>query len=136
MNGEDDILLTLLLQGDKGLTSMKNPEPRLIVVANAAFALYNMRQERNLHLPRLGANMFPVFYEVIVAAALGEAVQTGTFSNIKTPVLCYIPALPCKNSEGCKEIIGYGAYNEGVDTAHSTTSIITLWAILSLTASS
>lgn len=47
----DDNQILLLLQEDKRLTSMNDPEPQVIAKAIAAFALNNRKQERELNLP-------------------------------------------------------------------------------------
>jgi len=46
----------------------------------------------------------PIFYKITVTAALSQAVQTGTFPGIETRVLCYIPVLPHRNSEGMRPL--------------------------------
>jgi len=46
----DDDEILLLLQEDKRLTSMKDPEPQIIAETIAAFATNNMRRERHLNL--------------------------------------------------------------------------------------
>ncbi|KAH9025961.1 hypothetical protein EDB85DRAFT_2277127 [Lactarius pseudohatsudake] len=101
----DDNEILLLLQEDKILTSMKDPEPQIIAEA-AAFALNNRKRERDLNLPPCNSNMFPcismagtmpVFYKITVTAALSKAVQTGTYPETETRVLRYIPALPLPN---------------------------------------
>jgi len=105
----DDDEILLLLQEDKRLTSMKDPEPQIIAEAIAAFATNNMRWDRHLNLQPRDTIMFPaltlvsttpVFYKVTVTLALSKAVQTGTYPEIETRVFRYIPALPCRNSEG------------------------------------
>ena len=87
----DDNEILLLLQVDENLTSMKDPEPQIIAEAIAAFALNNQKRECDLYLPLCDSIMFPY---------LTIAVQTGTFPEIETHFFCYIPALPCRNSEG------------------------------------
>ena len=103
----DEILL--LLQEDKRLISMKDPEPPVIAEAIAAFAMNNMTRERRLNLQPRDSITFPAltmvgttpaFYKVTVTSALSKAVQTGTYPEIETRVLRYIPALPRRNSEG------------------------------------
>ncbi|KAH9047120.1 hypothetical protein EDB84DRAFT_1673734 [Lactarius hengduanensis] len=109
----DDNEILLLLQEDKILTSMKDPEPQVIAEAIAAFALNNRKRERDLNLPPCNSNMFPcitmagttpVFYKITVTAALSKAVQTGTYPETETRVLRYIPALPHKNSDGMRPL--------------------------------
>ncbi|KAI0269476.1 hypothetical protein BGY98DRAFT_1014873 [Russula aff. rugulosa BPL654] len=109
----DDNEIQLLLQDDKRLTSMNDPEPQVIAEAIAAFALNNRKRERDLHLPLRNSIMFPcitlvetspIFYKITVTAALSQAVQTGTFPEIETHVLRYIPALPRGNSEGMRPL--------------------------------
>ena len=109
----DDDEILLLLQEDKRLTSMKDPEPQVIAEAIAAFALNNRKRERNLNLPPRDTIMFPaltmvgttpIFYKVTVTAALSRAVQTGTYPEIESRVLRYIPTLPRRNSEGMRPL--------------------------------
>jgi hypothetical protein len=109
----DDNEILLLLQEDKRLTSMKDPEPQVIAEAIAAFALNNRKRERDLNLPLCNSIMFPcltmvctspIFYKITVTAALSKAVQTGSFPERETRVLRYIPALPRRNSEGMRPL--------------------------------
>jgi hypothetical protein len=109
----DDDEILLLLQEDKRLTSMKDPEPQVIAEAIAAFALNNRKREHNLNLPPRNAIMFPsltmvgttpIFYKITVTAALSKAVQMGTYPEGETRVLRYIPALPRRNSEGMRPL--------------------------------
>ena len=109
----DDNEILLLLQEDKKLTSMKDPEPQVIAEAIAAFALNNRKRERDLNLPSCKSIMFPcltmvgttpVFYKITITAALSKAVQTGTYPEAETRVLRYIPALPRRNSEGMRPL--------------------------------
>ncbi|KAH9047116.1 hypothetical protein EDB84DRAFT_1462794 [Lactarius hengduanensis] len=109
----DDNEILLLLQEDKILTSMKDPEPQVIAEAIAAFALNNRKRERDLNLPPCNTIMFPcitmagttpVFYKTTITAALSKAVQTGTYPETETRVLRYIPALPHRNSEGMRPL--------------------------------
>ena len=44
----------------------------------------------------------PIFYKITVTAALSKAIQTGSFPEIETFVLRYIPALSSRNSEGMR----------------------------------
>ncbi|KAF8147671.1 hypothetical protein B0H34DRAFT_738734 [Crassisporium funariophilum] len=108
---DDEILL--LLQDDKRLTSMKDPEPQVIAGAIAAFAKNNMTRERHLNLQPRDAITFPAltmigttpaFYKITVTSALSKAVQTGTYPELETRVHRYIPALPRKNSEGMRPL--------------------------------
>jgi len=109
----DDDEILLLLQEDKRLTSMKDPEPQIIAEAIAAFATNNMRRDRHLNLQPRDTIMFPAltmvgttpaFYKVTVTLAFSKAVQTGTYPEIETRVFRYIPALPCRNSEGMRPL--------------------------------
>ena len=109
----DDNEILLLLQEDKRLTSMKDPEPQVIAEAIAAFALNNRKRERDLNLPPCNSIMFPcltmvgttpVFYKITITAALSKAIQTGTYPETGTHVLCYIPALPRRSSEGMRPL--------------------------------
>jgi hypothetical protein len=106
----DDNEILLLLQEDK---SMKDPEPQVIAEAIAAFALNNRKRERDLHLPLRNSIMLPcltmastspIFYKITVTTALSKAVQTGSFPEIETRVLRYIPDLPRRNSEGMRPL--------------------------------
>lgn len=110
---DDDEILLLLLQEDKRLTSMKDPEPQVIAEAIAAFALNNRKRERNLDLPPRDTVIFPaltmvgtmpMFYKITVTRALSKAVRTGTYPEIGTRVLRYIPTLPRRNSEGMRPL--------------------------------
>jgi hypothetical protein len=107
------LLLLLLLQKDKSLTSMKDPEPQVIAGAIAAFALNNRKREHDLNPPLCNSIMFPcltmvgtspIFYKITVTAALSKAVQAGSFPEIETRVLRYIPALPRRNSKGMRPL--------------------------------
>ncbi|KAH8989151.1 hypothetical protein EDB86DRAFT_1927186 [Lactarius hatsudake] len=109
----DDNEILLLLQEDKGLTNMTDPEPQVIAGAIAAFALNNRKRERQLNLPPHDSIMFPcltmvgtspIFYKVTVTAALSKAVQSGTYDWEGTFVFRYIPALPRGNSEGMRPL--------------------------------
>ena len=109
----DDNEILLLLQEDKRLTSMKDPEPQLIAEAIAAFALNNRKRERDLNLPPCNSIMFPcltmvgtapIFYKITVTTALSRAVQTGAFPEIETRVLRFVPALPRRHSEGMRPL--------------------------------
>ena len=103
---EDEILP--LLQEDKRLTSMNDPEPQVIADAIAAFAMNNGTRERRLNLQPRDVITFPaltttpVFYKVTVTSALSKAVQTGVYPEIETRVFRYIPALPRRSSEGMR----------------------------------
>ncbi|KAH8992726.1 hypothetical protein EDB92DRAFT_1945134 [Lactarius akahatsu] len=96
----DDNEILLLLQEDKILTSMEDPEPQIIAEAIAAFALNNRKRERDPNLPLCNSIMFPcitmagtmpVFYKITITAALSK---TGTYSETETRVLRYSSALP------------------------------------------
>ncbi|KAI9461140.1 hypothetical protein HD554DRAFT_2028417 [Boletus coccyginus] len=109
----DDNEILLLLQEDKWLTSMEDSEPHVIAGAIAAFALNNRKRERDLHLPLRNSVTFPcltlvgtspIFYKITASAVLSQAVQTGTFPEVETRVLCYIPVLPRRNSEGMRSL--------------------------------
>jgi hypothetical protein len=109
----DDDEILLLLQEDKRLTSMKDPEPQVIAEAIAAFAMNNMTRERRLNLQPRDSITFPAltmvgttpaFYKVTVTSALSKAVQTGTYLETETRVLRYIPALPRRSSEGMRPL--------------------------------
>ncbi|KAM6494302.1 hypothetical protein JOM56_010663 [Amanita muscaria] len=110
---DNEILLLLLLQEGRRLTSMKDLEPQVIAEAIAAFTLNNRKRERDLNLPPCDSIMFPcltmigttpVFYKITITAALSKAVQTGTYPETETRVLRYIPALPHRNSEGMRPL--------------------------------
>jgi hypothetical protein len=109
----DDYEILLLLQDDKRLTSIKDPEPQVIAEAIAAFAMNNMSRERMLNLRPRDAITFPAitmagttpaFYKVTVTAALCKAVETGTYPKIETRVFRYIPTLPRRNSDGMRPL--------------------------------
>ena len=55
----DDNEILLLLQENKRLTSMVDPEPQIIAEAIAAFALNNRKRECDLHLPLRNSITFP-----------------------------------------------------------------------------
>jgi hypothetical protein len=78
------------------LTSMKDPEPYIVAEAIGAFALNNRIRELELNLPCCKSITFPcltmvgttpIFYKIIVTAALSQAVQTGAYPEIETRVL-------------------------------------------------
>jgi hypothetical protein len=109
----DDNEILLLLQEDKKLTSMKDPEPQVIASAIAAFALNNRKRERELNLPARGTITFPaftmigtspIFYKVTITATLSRAVQNGTYPGVETRVLRYIPTLPHRNGDGMRPL--------------------------------
>jgi len=76
------------VQEDKGLTSVKDPEPQVIAEAIAAFALNNKVRQDSLGLPPLSSITFPTitmvgtnpnFYKITVTAELSAAVQQGAY---------------------------------------------------------
>ena len=108
----DDNQILFLLQEDKRLTSMNDPEPQVIAKAIAAFALNNRKQERKLNppcdsimLPCLTmVGTMPIIYKVTVTATPSNAVQTGAYPEIETRVFRHIPGLPLRNSEGMRPL--------------------------------
>ncbi|KAH8978016.1 hypothetical protein EDB92DRAFT_1937702 [Lactarius akahatsu] len=94
----DDNEILLLLQEDKILTSMEDPEPQIIAEAIAAFALNNRKRERDPNLPLCNSIMFPcitmagtmpVFYKITITAALSK---TGTYSETETRGMRPLPS--------------------------------------------
>ncbi|KAH8995326.1 hypothetical protein EDB92DRAFT_1970486 [Lactarius akahatsu] len=83
----DDNEILLLLQEDKRLSNMIDPEPQ-----NANLTCLTM------------VGTTPIFYKITVTASLSKAVQTGTYPETETHVLRYVPALPRRNSEGMRPL--------------------------------
>ena len=83
----DDNEVLLLVQEDKRLLSLKDPEPQVIAEAIAAYAVNNKVRIAFLNLAPLttvtppaitmiGTN--PIFYKITITAELSTAVQPGT----------------------------------------------------------
>ncbi|KAF8508943.1 hypothetical protein BU17DRAFT_56480 [Hysterangium stoloniferum] len=108
---DDEILL--LVQDDKRLFSLKDPEPQVIAEAIAAYALNNKIRKDSLNLPKLPAITFPAitmvgtnpnFYKITVTSELSRAVQQGQYPTAQTQVLKYIPELPKRHSLGMRPL--------------------------------
>lgn len=109
----DDNEVLLLVQEDKRLLSLKDPEPQVVAEAIAAYALNNKVRVTSLNLPPLptvtlpaitmvGTN--PIFYKITVTAELSTAVQQGTYPPTETRVFRYIPVLPRRHSLGMRPL--------------------------------
>ncbi|KAF8548862.1 hypothetical protein OG21DRAFT_1500752 [Imleria badia] len=99
-----------LVQTAKG---HKNPEPRLIAEAIAAYQQHNIIRETELHLPILNEITFPgithvgtvpTFYKIKVTAKLNDAVVGGTFPTTPAVVYRHTPQLPHGNREGMNSL--------------------------------
>ncbi|KAF8553244.1 hypothetical protein OG21DRAFT_1270405 [Imleria badia] len=91
----------------------KNPEPRLIAEAIAAYQENKIIRETELHLPTLNEITFPgithvgtvpTFYKIKVTAELNDAVVDGTFRATPTVVYRHTPQLPHSNREGMNSL--------------------------------
>jgi len=109
----DDNEVLLLVQEDKRLLSLKDPEPQVVAEAIAAYALNNKVRVTSLNLPPLPAVTLPaitmvgtnpIFYKITVTAELSTAVQQGTYPTTETRVLRYIPVLPRRHSLGMRPL--------------------------------
>ena len=109
----DENNILLLVQEDKRLDNVVDPEPHLIAEAIAAYQRNNRTRQRELHLPILEEIMFPAitlvgtfptFYKIKVTAMLNDAVVTGRYPAVETIVFRHIPRLPRRNSEGMKPL--------------------------------
>jgi hypothetical protein len=109
----DDNEVLLLLQEDKRLLSLRDPEPQVVAEAIAAYAMNNKVREASLGLPPLASVTFPaitmigtnpIFYKITVTAELSAAVQQGTYPAMETRVLRYIPVLPRRRSLGMRPL--------------------------------
>lgn len=110
---DEDGMIMLLLQEDKRLTNMNDPEAQVIAAAIATYAFNNRKRERDLNLPGHKAIILPcltmtgstpVFYQILISGSLLKAVQTGTYPETETRVHRFIPALPRGNSEGMRPL--------------------------------
>jgi hypothetical protein len=109
----DDNEVLLLVQEDKRLLSVKDPEPQVIAEAIAAYAVNNKVRVGSLNLAPLTAVTLPaitmigtnpIFYKITVTAELSTAVQQGTYPVTETRVLRYIPVLPRRQSLGMRPL--------------------------------
>jgi hypothetical protein len=109
----DDDEVLLLVQEDKRLLSLKDPEPQVIAGAIAAFSVNNKVRVTSLNLAPLVTTTFPaitmvgtnpIFYKITVTAQLSTAVQQGTYPVNETRVLRYIPILPRRQSLGMRPL--------------------------------
>ncbi|KAF8240065.1 hypothetical protein L208DRAFT_1352965 [Tricholoma matsutake] len=109
----DDNEVLLLVQEDKRLLSLKDPEPQVVAEAIAAYALNNKVRVTSLNLPSLPAITLPaitmigtnpIFYKITVTAELSSAVQQGTYPTTETRVFRYIPVLPRRHSLGMRPL--------------------------------
>ena len=111
----------LLVQEDKWLGNLEDPEPQLIAEAIAAYQRNNFVRDRVLHIPTLDEITFPcitlvetslTFYKIKVTE-LSNAVMGGTFPANAVVVHRHTPRLPCRNSEGMTPI-GESHYHSSV----------------------
>ena len=109
----DDNEILLLVQEDKRLLSLKDPEPQVIAEAIAAFAVNNKVQVESQHLLPLATATFPaiimvgtypIFYKIIVTAELSTAVLQGMYPANETRVFKYNPVLPRRQSLGMRPL--------------------------------
>lgn len=109
----DDNEILLLVQEDKRLTSLKDPEAQVIAEAIAAFAVNNKVRVTSLNLAPLAVATIPaitmvgtnpIFYKITVTAELSKAVQQGRYPETETRVLRYIPGLPRRQSLGMRPL--------------------------------
>jgi hypothetical protein len=93
----NDNEVLLLVQGDKRLLSLKDPEPQVVAEAIAAYALNNKVRVTALNLLPLAAVTLPaitmvgtnpIFYKITVTAQLSTAVQQGTYPATETIYPC------------------------------------------------
>ena len=104
--------LLLLLQEDKRLISTKDPEAQVIAEAIAAFqennkiriANYKEQLDKMLIPCITMVGTFPRFYLVPITKELNRNIMHGTFPENETIVLCHIPRVPRRVSDGMKPI--------------------------------
>jgi hypothetical protein len=110
---DEDGMIMLLLQEDKRLTNMNDPEAQVIAAAIATYAFNNRKRERDLNIPvhqtitlpcLTMTGSMPVFYKIPITGSLLKAVQTGTYPKTETRVHRFTPALPRRNSEGMRPL--------------------------------
>ena len=109
----DDHEVLLLVQEDKRVFSLKDPEPQVVAEAIAAYTLNNNVRVTSLNLPPLASTTIPaitmvgtnpIFYKITVTAELSTSVQQGTYPATETRVLRYIPVLPRRYSLGMRPL--------------------------------
>ncbi|KAI9567120.1 hypothetical protein HD554DRAFT_1026621 [Boletus coccyginus] len=103
---DDEIIL--LVQEDKNITSVKNPQPQVIAEAIAAFG-ENAWMRQIHHLPPTKSTIFPAitmtgstltFYKIPVTDELSSAVRDGVYPATQTRVLQFAPVLPRQDIAG------------------------------------
>jgi len=106
----DEILL--LIQEDKKLGNLKDPEPQVIAEAIATFQ-QNNRVRENMGMNVLTEMLipcitmigtYPTFYLVPVTDELNNCIITGMYPKLKTVVKRYLPIIPRRTSDGMKPI--------------------------------
>ncbi|OBZ77655.1 hypothetical protein A0H81_02782 [Grifola frondosa] len=104
-----DNIIYLLVQHDRGIEDLSDPEPPLIAAALTAYQRNNNTRVRELRLPALDeitfpgitlVGTFPTFYKIRVTAALNTAVICADYPLTATIVDRYIPRIPHDQSEG------------------------------------
>jgi len=102
----------LLMQEDKRLISIRDPEPQVIAEAIAAFQ-ENNKIRRNNNIQKLDemiipcitmVGTFPRFYLVPVTKELSDCVIDAQYPPNITTILSYIPKIPRRVSDGMKPI--------------------------------
>ncbi|KAF8343594.1 hypothetical protein F5887DRAFT_1283444 [Amanita rubescens] len=108
--------ILLLVQEDKQHLDSSDPEPQLIAEAIAAFAANNQTRQRTLNQPPLDSKVMagitmkgtaPIFYKILVTAALVASVASGVHPRAVTTVYAHVPNVPRPNrrwSEGMKPL--------------------------------
>lgn len=112
----DQNVILLLVQEDKRHLDSSDPEPQLISKAIAAFAANNQTRQRTLNQPPLNSKVMagitmkgtaPIFYKILVTAALAGSVASGVYPQVATTVYAHVPNVPRPNrrwSEGMKPL--------------------------------
>ncbi|KAI0293288.1 hypothetical protein B0F90DRAFT_1763729 [Multifurca ochricompacta] len=108
--------ILLVVQEDKRHLDSSDPEPQLIAEAIAAFAANNQTRQRTLNQPPLNSKVMagitmkgtaPIFYKILVTAALAGSVASGVYPQVATTVYAHVPNVPrpnCRWSEGMKPL--------------------------------
>ncbi|KAI6139803.1 hypothetical protein BKA82DRAFT_15700 [Pisolithus tinctorius] len=91
---------------DKRHLDSSDPEPQLIAEAIAAFAANNQTRQRTLNQPPLNSKVMagitmkgtaPIFYKILVTAALAGSVASGVYPQVATTVYAHVPNVPRPN---------------------------------------
>jgi hypothetical protein len=88
----------ILVQKNKHVTNLKNPEPQVIAEAITTFALNNKTREKKKLWQHKRASIptitmvgtYPTFYRISVTTQLSEAVLKGTYPPTRTRVLARV----------------------------------------------